>query len=148
MMEIFSGDAIRVNLAYLDQLKHLFTRFIHSNFNEKIQQQWKDIEEKNSPMIARGFLKLCRYYDLIPNVLNIEDLAKYMEATLPPITNAEHEFYNNEKLTKIYDEDKNWQTPMAEPKFDQNGDLNEPALLFHEFLFLLGLIALRCMESS
>lgn len=37
---------------------------------------------------------------------------------------------------------------MVEPKYDQNGDLTEPALLFHEFLFLLGLIALRCMDSS
>ena len=34
MQEIFSGDAIRTNIAYLDQLKPLFTRFVHENFNE------------------------------------------------------------------------------------------------------------------
>jgi hypothetical protein len=52
MMEIFSGDAIRVNLAYLDQLKHLYTRYIHTNFNVgKITLAWKDIE-KGSVMIA------------------------------------------------------------------------------------------------
>lgn len=80
MLEIFSGDAIRVNLAYLDQLKHLFARFIHDNFNlGKIQVSWKEIEDKDSTMIARSFLKLCRCYDLIPNVLNIETLAKFME---------------------------------------------------------------------
>ena len=53
----------------------------------------KEIEENNTTMIARSFLKLCRCYDLIPNVLNIETLQKFMEATLPPITNAEQEFY-------------------------------------------------------
>jgi len=69
-------------------------------------------------MIARSFLKLCRYYDLIPNVLNIETLAKFLEQTLPPITNAEQEFYQHEKLAKIYDEDKTFQTTMVEPKYD------------------------------
>jgi hypothetical protein len=29
MMDIFSGDAIRMNLAYLPQLKALFTQYIH-----------------------------------------------------------------------------------------------------------------------
>jgi hypothetical protein len=69
---------------------------------------WKDIEEKDTTMIARSFLKLCRCHDLIPNVLNIESLAKYMENTLPPITNAEQEFYLQYKLAKVYDDDKTW----------------------------------------
>ena len=149
MQEIFSGDAIRTNIAYLDQLKPLFTRFVHENFNEQKKiLTWKDIENKNTPMIARSFLKLCRYYDLIPNVLNIETLAKFMEQTLPAITNAEQEFYGQHKLATIYDEDKTWQSARIDPKYDQNGDLTEPALVFHEFLFLLGLIAHNCMDME
>lgn len=73
--EIFSLDAIKVYLAYLDQLKRLFTDFVHVNLNVgKKTVSWKDIEERNSAMIARSFLKLCRYTYLIPHLLNIESL--------------------------------------------------------------------------
>jgi hypothetical protein len=75
MMEIFSGETIRVNLAYLDQLKKLYTNNIHSNQNDgRNELSWKDIEEKNTVMIARSFLKMCRYKSLIPHLMNIESL--------------------------------------------------------------------------
>ena len=62
VLAIFSLDAVKVNLAYLDQLKSLFTKFVHLNLNVgKITVSWNDIEEKNITMIARSFLKLCRY---------------------------------------------------------------------------------------
>lgn len=32
-LEILSEGAIRVYIGYLDQLKHLFTNFVHTNFN-------------------------------------------------------------------------------------------------------------------
>ena len=38
---------------------------------------------------------------------------------------------------------------MVEPLYDQTtGEMCEPALHFHEFLFLMGLIALNCIDSS
>ena len=87
VVEIYSLDAVKVNLAYLNQLKELFTEFIHVNLNVgKKTVNWKDIEEKNITMIARSFLKLCRYNHLIPQLFNIEKLAEFVEATLPPIT--------------------------------------------------------------
>ena len=75
IVEIFSLDAVKVNLAYLDQLKRLFTDFIHVNLNVgKKTVSWRDIEDRNIPMIARSFLKLCRYNYLIPLLFNIEAL--------------------------------------------------------------------------
>ena len=123
--------------------------FVHENFNAgKAVKQWKDIEEENTVMLARSFLKLCQYHHLIPTILNIETLAKFMEQTLPPITNAENEFYATEKLRKLYDDDKtNYQNTFM-PEYDANGELTEPALHFHEFLYLLGLIAYRCIDSK
>ena len=44
-------------------------------------------------MIARSFLKMCRYTHLIPQLFNIESLEVFMEQTLPPITNGEYDFY-------------------------------------------------------
>jgi len=55
---------------------------------------WRDIEDRNIPMIARSFLKLCRYNYLIPLLFNIEALEMYVSQTLPPITNGEYEFYD------------------------------------------------------
>jgi len=55
---------------------------------------WRDIEDRNIPMIARSFLKLCRYNYLIPLLFNIEALQNFIEQTLPPITNGEYEFYD------------------------------------------------------
>jgi hypothetical protein len=149
VVEIYSLDAVKVNLAYLDQLKALFTTFIHVNLNVgKKTVNWKDIEEKNITMIARSFLKLCRYKDMIPHLFNIEKLAEFMESTLPPITQGEIDYYDNTKLKKEYDDDKNYQTTMVEPMINDKGEVMEPALHFHEFLFLLGLIAKNCMPGK
>ena len=61
---------------------------------------------------------MCRYNYLIPTLLNIEKLQKFMEQTLPPISNGEQDFYTKELLRKAYDDDKNYQTTMVEPLFD------------------------------
>ena len=71
-----------------------------------------------------------------------------MEQTLPPITNGEQDFYNTKVLRTAYDSDKNYQTTMVEPMYNSQGEMCEPALHFHEFLFLLGLIALNSIDSS
>lgn len=45
-------------------------------------------------------------------------------------------------LLKIYNEDKSPKQTTCEPTE------GEPGFLFHEFIFLLGLIALHCMEHT
>lgn len=37
---------------------------------------------------------------------------------------------------------------MVEPMINEKGEVMEPALHFHEFLFLLGLIAKNCMPGK
>lgn len=147
--EIYSLDAVKVNMAYLDQLKRLFERFIHVNLNVgKKTVSWNDIEEKNTTMIARSFLKLCRYNHLIPSIMNVEGLHKFIEQTLPPITNGEYDFYEKEMLQEAYEKDANYQTTMVEPMMNEKGEPMEPALHFHEFVFLMGLIAKNCVGSE
>lgn len=109
---------------------------------------WRDIEERNITMIARSFLKLCRYNYLIPHLFNIEALHNYVEQTLPPTTSGEYDFYEKQKLCEAYNEDKNYQTTMVEPMEDERGEPMEPELHFHEFLFLLGLIAKNSITSK
>lgn len=47
-MEILSEEAIRVYLMYYEQLKVLFTQYIHTNFNVKKKvQSWHNIEDVN-----------------------------------------------------------------------------------------------------
>ena len=90
--------------------------FIHENQNSgRTQKNWEAIEEENIAMLARSFLKMCRYHCLVPDMLPPEELAKLLEQTLPPITNSENEFYTQDKLRKIYDEDKNYQLTTVEP---------------------------------
>jgi len=67
---------------------------------------------------------------------------------LPPITNGELEFYDKKKLRKAYDEDQHYQTTRVEPLVNNHGEPCEPALHFHEFLFLLGLIAYYGITTS
>jgi hypothetical protein len=109
---------------------------------------WKDIEEKETTMIARSFLKLCRYKHLIPSIMNVEGLHKFIEQTLPPITNGEYDFYEKQLLQDAYDQDKNYQTTMVEPMVSEKGEPMEPALHFHEFVFLMGLVAKNCIGSE
>lgn len=150
IMEVFSLDAVRVNLAYLDQLKKLFVDRLHLNFNVgKKAVNWHDVEEKNIPMIARSFLKLCRHNYLIPHLFNIEALQMYIEQTLPAITNGEQEFYDKNMLIQAYNDDSNPDSPIGGPLVNETtGEQMEPALHFHEFIFLLGLIAKKSITST
>lgn len=80
IIEIYGLDAVKVNMAYLDQLKKLFTEFVHQNFNvQRTTVTWRDLEEKNMTMVARAFLMLCRYKHLIPNLFNAEALHDFLE---------------------------------------------------------------------
>eukprot|EP00350_Pseudokeronopsis_sp_OXSARD2_P003878 CAMPEP_0170552962 /NCGR_PEP_ID=MMETSP0211-20121228/10855_1 /TAXON_ID=311385 /ORGANISM="Pseudokeronopsis sp., Strain OXSARD2" /LENGTH=261 /DNA_ID=CAMNT_0010861053 /DNA_START=198 /DNA_END=983 /DNA_ORIENTATION=+ len=143
ILDIMSEEAIIVYLNYLDQLKHLFTMFIHTNFNAgKKAMGWREIEEKNLTMICRCFLKLSRTNFLIPHMFNVESLQEFLKATIPPMTQEEHNFFHSNEIVKAYEQDKNYQTTLCEPLE------GEPGILFHEFIFLLGRIAWYCVHTS
>jgi len=142
---ILSEDSIKMYLTYLDQLKSLFTRFIHRNFNAKKKiQSWKEIEEKKVQMVVSAFLKMCRVKHMIPSLLNIETLQSFIaQHVLTPMNNEEYDFLMEKKqLLNIYAEDINPQESQCLP---EDG---EPGLLFHEFIILLGLIAINCSGTS
>jgi hypothetical protein len=65
---------------------------------------------------------------------------------LPPITQGQIEFYEDEKLIAWYNEEGGF--GGDEPLKDKNGEEIEPAMQFHEFLFMLGLIAKKCITSN
>lgn len=70
-----------------------------------------------------------------------------LQQTLPPISQGEIDFYEREELLR-WANDENATSPDS-PMIDQaTGAEIEPALQFHEFLFMLGLIARRCITSS
>lgn len=93
-LEVLSEEAIIIYLNYLDQLKHLFNSFIHTNFNAgKKALGWRDVEEKNLTMICRCFLKLSRHNYLIPHMFNVESLQEFLKATIPPMTSEEYNFF-------------------------------------------------------
>ncbi len=79
---------------------------------------------------------------LIPHLFNVESLQQEMKATIPPLTTEENTFFETSEIVKAYESDKNYQTTMCEPIE------GEPGLLFHEFLILLGRIALKFVKTS
>jgi len=143
-MEILSEEAIRVYLMYYKQLKVLFTTYIHTNFNAKSKEMnWRAIEDVNQKMYVSAFLKLARCQSLIAHQINIETLHDFIEQVIPPITAAEVEYLEKDKtLLKKYNEDKSYKTNTCEPVE------GEPGLLFHEFIFLLGQIALHATDHT
>lgn len=142
-LEVLSEEAIIVYLNYLDQLKHLFSGYIHTNFNAgKKVLGWREIEEKNLVMICQSFLKLSRRNFLIPHMFNVESLQEFLKATIPPMTSEEYNFFTTGQIIGAYENDKNYQTTLCEPLE------GEPGLLFHEFIFLLGRIACNCVNTA
>ena len=68
---------------------------------------------------------------------------------MPPITQGEYDFYEKNKLVETYNTDKDFQSSIVEPLVDsRTGESIEPNLQFHEFLFLLALIAMKCVTTS
>lgn len=94
-------------------------------------------------MYVSAFLKLARCESLINDMLNIETLHDQIEQVIPPITQKEVDYLTTDKkLLKIYNSDKKPDLTSCDP---EDG---EPGLLFHEFIFLMGLIAANSMETS
>lgn len=141
--EVLSEEAVFMYLGYMDQLRTLFITYFHTNHNAgKKIVTWREIEEKNHGMIARGFLKLCRKLFLIPHMFNIESLHEFIKATIPPMTNKEYDFFDKFLLVKEYESDQNFTSTSVEP-LD-----GEPDLKFHEFIFCLGRIANITVSSG
>ena len=85
-------------------------------------------------------------------MFNIESLNEMIIQTIPPITTAEEDyFYTHQYLLKTYNNDTAAGQTIIVPleKGEEGADgkakveCEEPGLLFHEFVFLLGLIAVR-----
>jgi len=51
-----------------------------------------------------AFLKFCRDNLLIPYSFNIESLQDNLRASIPPITQDEYLYFDNNKLIKLYEE--------------------------------------------
>jgi hypothetical protein len=64
---------------------------------------WKDICDKNLPMITRCFVKMAREKELIPHMFNIEDMQTYLKATIPPITSEEYQYFENIEIVRFYE---------------------------------------------
>ena len=77
---------------------------------------------------------------MIPHMMNIESLDDLLiKRVLTPRTNEEEVYMVEKKrLQKIYAEDMN---PNESQILPEEG---EPGLLFHEFIILLGVIAIEC----
>lgn len=67
-------------------------------------------------------------------MFNIESLQENLWASIPPITQDEYQYFDNNKLIKLYEE-----SGTKDYRYIPNRD--EPDMLFHEFLFVLGRIA-------
>jgi len=65
-----------------------------------------------------------------------------MKATIPPLTGAEFQFFEQNELVQAYEGDKNYQNTQVEPLE------NEPGLLLHELILLLGRICANCKTTS
>lgn len=139
---MISEEAIIVYQKYYDQLKQLFISFIHENLNEESKQKvvsWEEIEEENKVMYISAFLELAKRKSLVADLLNIETLHDLIEQVIPPITQQEHDYLEtNKKLLEIYNQNQKFVLPAD----------GEPGLHFHEFIFLLGLIAITTCDSA
>ena len=62
---------------------------------------------------------------------------------IPPISADEDDYLQqNDELIKVYNADTNFEQTTCEPRD------GEPGLLFHEFVFMLGLIANNYMSTD
>ena len=89
-------------------------------------------------MKVSAFVKLCKIKRILPHRNNIESLEQLMRQIICPMTESEHVFFDDNKmLVKIYNDDTNPENSSINPVE------NEPGLLFHEFIFLVALMALN-----
>ena len=97
-------------------------------------------------MVVSAFVKMCKIMQLLPHSSNIESLYQLIKQIITPMTNDEHRYFEEDKmLITVYEQDQNPEKSKINP-LDR-----EPGLLFHEFIFLLALMALNgdtCTEYA
>ena len=90
-------------------------------------------------MHISAFLELAKRQSLVADLLNIETLHDLIEQVIPPITEKEHAYLETDKkLLEIYNQNVKFVVPEE----------GEPGLHFHEFIFLLGRIAIDTQDSA
>lgn len=139
-IDVLSQEVIEVYLAYDDQLKQMFINFHHENYNlAKRNVNWKEIEDKRLGLSCKSVLVICKQRNIIPNYINVETLNDFLGATIPPLTGDEYEYFNQFQVVKDYETD-----PVV--KGDKRKQIvpnkNEPYLQYHEFLMLVGRMAI------
>ena len=93
-------------------------------------------------MKVSAFLKMCRRRELIPHSLNIESLQQLIRQIITPLTEPEYSYLVEKKtLLEVYNRDNN-------PDSHCEPAEGEPGLLFHEFIFLIAMIALNAETLS
>ncbi len=93
--EVLSEEGIIVYLAYVNQLKKLFTRYNEFNLtNPEENVQWREVAEKSMGIKCSAFLKFCRDNLMIPHMFNVESLHEILRFTIPPITQEEYQYFD------------------------------------------------------
>ena len=94
-------------------------------------------------MPVTAFMKMCRCQHLMPNLFTVEDLQTFILDIYAPMTIAEHKWMvETQMMFKVYQSDVNYRESALEKQKD------EPAIFFHEFIFLLATIATKKNTSD
>jgi len=91
--KLLSEGAIRAVCDYELELRNCFTVYISENFQfGKVMLTWRELQLQNKGMSPYALIKFLKDADLIPNLLNIENLEEIMMKIVPPTSSKEHEF--------------------------------------------------------
>lgn len=144
-LAVMSEEAVVFYIAYLDRLRSLYVKIHHMNQTDNPNKRgiaWREISEYNHGVLAGSFLNFCKDYSMIPHMFNVEALQEILLSIIPPLHKEEYEYFNQTKLIKQYESEKKYISSSYE--FIDG----EPQLLFHEFIFAIGKIALTTVTVS
>ena len=85
-------------------------------------------------MSSIAFLRFLKAADIIPHLINVEQLEDILGRVVPPGSPKESEFYSRHYLIDVYSKN------LENPDIKYQGD---PGLLLFEFMVTLGRIAVE-----
>eukprot|EP01017_Pseudomicrothorax_dubius_P003155 TRINITY_DN10386_c0_g1_i2.p1 TRINITY_DN10386_c0_g1~~TRINITY_DN10386_c0_g1_i2.p1 ORF type:complete len:572 (-),score=163.12 TRINITY_DN10386_c0_g1_i2:87-1802(-) len=123
-------------------MQRAYTIYLSENIKYGRQLlSWKEIALQNIPLSVCGIVRFLQEADIVPTLVNIEDVEDILMKIMPPTNPKEHGFYHDSVLMKVYE--KELYLSANEPHFD-----GDPRMHFHEFAILLGRIAIETIPKE
>lgn len=100
-------NAIKTLCAFENQFKNIYLIYVEENYwtlkkQGRLLLNQREVELQNKKMTAVSFIRLLKEADILPHLINIEQVDEILSRVVPPVNARENQFYYKHFLVNSY----------------------------------------------